>query len=224
MAAWGVMYPINFTASGDKTNLGIQKHINEIARLYALIGELRGNFNGAGYPSQPERNQLYINPNTLEGRVFVGVNGDDDWRILKTQPMAHDMDLHNPCTMSVLQDLVSDASLVFLDTTPAPADSGKALTIDSTGKIVLTAGGTVARHDYTKHIAGTIANLQSLVNNAVLVYLSAAPTSADSGKQVTIDSNGAVVLTAAPDIPKMESVAALPDTPDPDTWYFVQGS
>ena len=199
MAAWSPQYPIDFTANGDRTNGAIAKQISEIARIYGLLAMLRNNFSGAGFPSSPERNQLYINPNTFEAYVYVGINGANDWRQIVTTASRHDLDKHNAGTMQNLQDLVSDAFLVNLASAPALSDNGKILSINAEGKVVLNAlPATYAPsvHDYTKHSAMTLAQLQSLVSDKALVYLAAAATAGDSAKIVSVDSNGNFVLTS----------------------------
>jgi hypothetical protein len=199
MAAWSPQYPIDFTANGDRTNGAIAKQISEIARIYGLLAMLRNNFSGAGFPSSPERNQLYINPNTLEAWVYVGASGANDWRQIVSTASRHDLDKHNPGTMQNLQDLVSDAFLVNLASAPALADNGKILSINVDGDVVLSslpATYAPSVHDHTKHSPMTLAQLQSLVSDKALVYLAAAATAADSAKIVSVDSNGNFVLTS----------------------------
>jgi|GEM_PF-2259721 len=194
MSVWTTQYPIDFTPNGDRTNGAISKHINEVLRLYGLLNLLRTNFSGAGVPDSPEINQLYISPITLEGKVYTTAG---DWRSLKAFPLKHDLDLHNAGTMEMLQALVSDKAIVFLTAAPALADSGKILKVNSLGSVVLEAmpaDYTPKKHDYSKHIAGSIANLQSLVDNGYLVYLSAQPTAADAAKVIAVDSNGKYIL------------------------------
>ena len=199
MEAWSPQYPIDFTANGDRTNGAIAKHISEIARMYGLLAMLRENFSGAGFPSSPVRNQLYINPNTFEAYVYVGINGAGDWRQIVSTAARHDLDKHNAGTMQNLQDLVNNAFLVYLTSAPALADNKKVLSINAEGKVALSAlPATYAPsvHDYTKHSAMTFAQLQSLVSNKALVYLAATATAADSAKIVTVDSNGNFVLAS----------------------------
>ena len=195
MSQWAVNYPINYAADGDKTNEAIYKHIQELSRLYSLIGLLRTNFMGASEPDAPEVNQLYINPVNFLGRVY---GSDKAWHNLLAFPMRHDLDLHNAGTMAQLQALITDKKIVFLSAAPTTADSGKELKVGSDGVIALTSPAssyTPSVHDYTKHSAMTMAQLQSLVSDKKLVFLAALPTAADSAKIVSIDSTGAFVLT-----------------------------
>lgn len=191
MSEWSAQFPVNFTEDGDRTNLAISKHINEIARLYGLIAQLRNNFSGAGFPSGPVRNQLYINPNTFAAKVFVGLSGEDDWRDVTCVPAKHDLDKHNAGVMQDLQDLVSDAFLLYLATAPGAADSGKVLAVDNAGKVALS---------------DVVATLNAAI---VLINQSLANLTAR-------------VLALETAMPKLESVAELPASPDADTWYFVQ--
>ncbi|WP_278549541.1 hypothetical protein [Cloacibacillus evryensis] len=198
MSEWSAQFPVNFTEDGDRTNLAISKHINEIARLYGLIAQLRNNFSGAGFPSGPVRNQLYINPNTFAAKVFVGLSGEDDWRDVTCVPAKHDLDKHNAGVMQDLQDLVSDAFLLYLATAPGAADSGKVLAVDNDGAVALS--------DVVTTQAATIATLNAAI---VLINQSLANLTAR-------------VLALETAMPKLESVAELPASPDADTWYFVQ--
>lgn len=201
MSAWGVQFPVNFVADGDKTNVAFAKHIDEIARIYALLGLLRNNFSGAGYPAAPVRNQLYINPNTLAAKVFVGLSGEGDWRDVTCAPAKHDLDKHNAGVIQDLQDLVSDAALVFLATAAGAADNGKVLAINNEGRVVLSDAVTTQ--------AASVLTLNAAI---ALINQSLA---ALAGRVLALE-------TAVAGIPALESVAALPDNPDPDTWYFVQ--
>lgn len=254
MSEWSAQFPVNFTEDGDRTNLAISKHINEIARLYGLIAQLRNNFSGAGFPSGPVRNQLYINPNTFAAKVFVGLSGEDDWRDVTCVPAKHDLDKHNAGVMQDLQDLVSDAFLLYLATAPGAADNGKVLAVNSAGKVA-AAVCPVTDHGPEKHTAGTLAQARALISDGWLVALAAAPLAADAGKVLAVNNDGAValsdvvttqaatiatlnaaivlinqslanltarVLALETAMPKLESVAALPASPDADTWYFVQ--
>lgn len=203
MAEWSVMYPVDFTANGDKTNQAIQKHITEISRLYGVLSQLRNNFSGAGYPSGPVRNQLYVNPTTFAAKVFVGVNGENDWRDLVCAPSRHDLDKHNAGLMQDLQDLISDAFLLSLSVAPGAADAGKVAAVDDNGKVVLS--------DVALTQAATILTL-----NAAITLI--------NQTLATLTSRVLALETAVADIPVLESVAALPANPDPNTWYFVQGA
>lgn len=198
MSEWSAQFPVNFTEDGDRTNLAISKHINEIARLYGLIAQLRNNFSGAGFPSGPVRNQLYINPNTFAAKVFVGLSGEDDWRDVTCVPAKHDLDKHNAGVMQDLQDLVSDAFLLYLATAPGAADSGKVLAVNNDGAVALS--------DVVTTQAATIQTLNAAITliNQSLANLTAR------------------VLALETAMPKLESVAELPASPDADTWYFVQ--
>ena len=100
MAKWIPAYPVDFTPEGDRTNQAIQKHITEIARIYDMIHVLRQNFVGAGFPSSPERNQLFINPNTLEAFTYVGLSGENDWRTIVTQSKSEPMRSFSSCPAS----------------------------------------------------------------------------------------------------------------------------
>lgn len=240
MAEWGVQYPVDYVPNGDKTKTAIAKHINEIARLYGLLGMLRANFTGAGYPDGPVRNQLYINPNTLVPKVYVGLSGANDWRDLICVPGMHDLDKHNAGDIADLQALVTDAVIVALATAPGASDNGKVLAIDANGNVVLASGVAPGIHGPDKHSAMTLAQLQGLVSDETLLAIGTAPAADDAGKLFTVGADGTVTLstytlaallsristleTQATSIPVMESVAALPETPDPDTWYFVQES
>lgn len=195
MAVWKKQYPVDFTPDGDRTNTAISKHIEEIGRLYSLINMLRTNFTGAGFPDAPEVNQLYINASTQEARIYTTAN---DWRPLKTIAMKHSLDQHNVGVMADLQALVADKSIVFLGAVPSEIDSGKMLKVSPSGAVELANMPTdyvPKAHDYTKHTAGTMANLQTLVNDGFLVYLGTKPTGADSAKFVSVDSNGNYALT-----------------------------
>lgn len=201
MSEWQVGFPVDFTAGGDKTNQAFAKHISEFARLYALLGQLRNNFTGAGYPSGPVRNQLYINPNTFAAKVFVGLSGEDDWRDVSCAPAKHDLDKHNAGAMQDLQNLISDAFLVYLAAAPGAADSGKVLAVDGEGRVALSDAATAQ--------AATITTL-----NAAITLI--------NQTLATLTSRVLALEEAVADMPKLESVTVLPASPDPDTWYFVQ--
>lgn len=138
MSEWTVAYPVAFTENGDSTALAIAKHIDEIGRMYALLGQLRSNFTGAGAPSGAVRNQLYINPNTFAAKVFVGILSENDWRDVICAPLKHDLDKHNVGTFAQLQALVTDAVLVRLGAAPVAADAGKILEVGADGAVVLS--------------------------------------------------------------------------------------
>ncbi len=196
MSEWQVGFPVDFVENGDRTNQAVAKFMSEFERVYALMSQLRCNFSGAGFPASPVRNQLYVNPNSFAAMVFAGVSGDSDWRPLVCVPARHDLDKHNAGTAQDLQDLVTDAFVVFLASAPSVADSGKVLAVDGTGKVVLSKSATLAKHGPDKHNVMSMAELQGLVSDRTLVYLAALPTAADSAKIVSIDSNGNYVLTS----------------------------
>ena len=151
MAKWIPAYPVDFTPEGDRTNQAIQKHITEIARIYDMIHVLRQNFVGAGFPSSPERNQLFINPNTLEAFAYVGLSGEDDWRTIVTQSKKHTLDNHFSGTMTDLQQLITDAFLLFLSSVPAPADNGKDISINASGSVVMSNANKLHRDNADIH-------------------------------------------------------------------------
>ena len=151
MAKWIPAYPVDFTPEGDRTNQAIQKHIAEIARIYDMIHVLRQNFVGAGFPSSPERNQLFINPNTLEAFAYVGLSGEDDWRTIVTQSKKHTLDNHFSGTMTDLQQLITDAFLLFLSSVPAPADNGKDISINASGSVVMSNANKLHRDNADIH-------------------------------------------------------------------------
>ena len=153
MAKWIPAYPVDFTPEGDRTNQAIQKHITEIARIYDMIHVLRQNFVGAGFPSSPERNQLFINPNTLEAFTYVGLSGEDDWRTIVTQSKMHTLDNHFSGTMADLQQLITDAFLLFLSSVPAPADNGKDISINASGSVVMSNANKLHRDNADIHTA-----------------------------------------------------------------------
>ena len=153
MAKWIPSYPVDFTPEGDRTNQAIQKHITEIDRIYDMINVLRQNFVGAGFPSSPERNQLFINPNTLEAFTYVGLSGDDDWRTIVTQSKKHTLDNHFSGTMTDLQQLITDAFLLFLSSVPAPADNGKDISINASGSVVMSNANKLHRDNADIHTA-----------------------------------------------------------------------
>lgn len=194
MAAWQEAFPILFTADGDKTNQAIQKHITEINRIYSLLNVLRVNFSGAGFPAGPERNQLFINPNTLEAKVYVGINGPSDWRAIVSQPGPHALDTHTAGLFADLQALVTDAILVTLGAAPTAGDNGKVLMVNASGGVALSADATPKTHGSSKHSAEALSALQSKVTDASLVALATAPTSGDSAKLIGIDSTGKYIL------------------------------
>ena len=194
MAKWIPACPVDFTPEGDRTNQAIQKHITEIARIYDMIHVLRQNFVGAGFPSSPERNQLFINPNTLEAFTYVGLSGENDWRTIVTQSKKHTLDNHFSGTMADLQQLITDAFLLFLSSVPAPADNGKVLMVNASGGVALSADATPKTHGSSKHSAEALSALQSKVTDASLVALATAPTSGDSAKLIGIDSTGKYIL------------------------------
>jgi len=212
MSEWQVQYRVDFTETGDRTNLAISKHISEIARLYSLLGQLRSNFSGAGYPSDAVRNQLYINPNTFAAKVFVGISGEDDWRDLVCVPARHDLDKHNAGVMQDLQDLVSDAFLLFLATAPGAADSGKVVAVGADGGIGLAALPTElapTTHGPDKHSAGSLAQMRALVSDGWLAALAAAPAAVDIGKALVVGDNGDVALSAQTFASLAERITAL---------------
>ena len=54
MALFEVMYPVNFTSSGDQTRHAIGKHIKEIEQIYKLLNGIRRLSGGDTPPLQPE--------------------------------------------------------------------------------------------------------------------------------------------------------------------------
>lgn len=169
MAKWIPAYPVDFTPEGDRTNQAIQKHITEIARIYDMIHVLRQNFVGAGFPSSPERNQLFINPNTLEAFTYVGLSGEDDWRTIVTQSKKHTLDNHFSGTMADLQQLVTDAFLLFLSSVPAPADNGKDISINASGSVVMSNANKLHRDNADIHTTSEVktANANHLANGDI---------------------------------------------------------
>lgn len=161
MAKWIPAYPVDFTPEGDRTNQAIQKHITEIDRIYDMIHVLRQNFVGAGFPSSPERNQLFINPNTLEAFTYVGLSGDDDWRTIVTQSKKHTLDNHFSGTMTDLQQLITDAFLLFLSSVPAPADNGKDISINASGSVVMSNANKLHRDNADIHVTSEIKTANS---------------------------------------------------------------
>ena len=156
MAKWIPAYPVDFTPEGDRTNQAIQKHITEIARIYDMIHVLRQNFVGAGFPSSPERNQLFINPNTLEAFTYVGLSGENDWRTIVTQSKKHTLDNHFSGTMTDLQQLITDAFLLFLSSVPAPADNGKDISINASGSVVMSNANKLHRDNADIHTTSAV--------------------------------------------------------------------
>lgn len=169
MAKWIPAYPVDFTPEGDRTNQAIQKHITEIARIYDMIHVLRQNFVGAGFPSSPERNQLFINPNTLEAFTYVGLSGDDDWRTIVTQSKKHTLDNHFSGTMTDLQQLITDAFLLFLSSVPAPADNGKDISINASGSVVMSNANKLHRDNADIHTTSAVktANANHLADGTI---------------------------------------------------------
>ena len=169
MAKWIPAYPVDFTPEGDRTNQAIQKHITEIARIYDMIHVLRQNFVGAGFPSSPERNQLFINPNTLEAFTYVGLSGENDWRTIVTQSKKHTLDNHFSGTMTDLQQLVTDAFLLFLSSVPAPADNGKDISINASGSVVMSNANKLHRDNADIHTTSAVktANANHLADGTI---------------------------------------------------------
>lgn len=169
MAKWIPAYPVDFTPEGDRTNQAIQKHITEIARIYDMIHVLRQNFVGAGFPSSPERNQLFINPNTLEAFTYVGLSGENDWRTIVTQSKKHTLDNHFSGTMTDLQQLITDAFLLFLSSVPAPADNGKDISINASGSVVMSNANKLHRDNADIHTTAEAktANANHLANGTI---------------------------------------------------------
>lgn len=169
MAKWIPAYPVDFTPEGDRTNQAIQKHITEIARIYDMIHVLRQNFVGAGFPSSPERNQLFINPNTLEAFTYVGLSGENDWRTIVTQSKKHTLDNHFSGTMTDLQQLVTDAFLLFLSSVPAPADNGKDISINASGSVVMSNANKLHRDNADIHTTSAVktANASHLADGTI---------------------------------------------------------
>lgn len=169
MAKWIPAYPVDFTPEGDRTNQAIQKHITEIARIYDMIHVLRQNFVGAGFPSSPERNQLFINPNTLEAFTYVGLSGEDDWRTIVTQSKRHTLDNHFSGTMTDLQQLITDAFLLFLSSVPAPADNGKDISINASGSVVMSNANKLHRDNADIHTTSAVktANANHLADGTI---------------------------------------------------------
>jgi hypothetical protein len=191
MSQWKVAYPVDYTDTGDLTKQAVKKHMNEFDRLYTLLQLMRTNFSGSSSPDGPEIGQLYVNPTTLMGKVYTS----GGWVNLNAFPLKHPLSLHDAGKVADLQKLVTDGTLLYMLVAPAASDNGKVLAIDSRGQIVTADAAAPVKHDYTKHIAGTMANLQSLVTDKTLVFLGSAPTSADAAKILSIDSTGAFVLT-----------------------------
>lgn len=169
MAKWIPAYPVDFTPEGDRTNQAIQKHITEIARIYDMIHVLRQNFVGAGFPSSPERNQLFINPNTLEAFTYVGLSGENDWRTIVTQSKKHTLDNHFSGTMTDLQQLITDAFLLFLSSVPAPADNGKDISINASGSVVMSNANKLHRDNADIHTTSAVktANANHLADGTI---------------------------------------------------------
>lgn len=169
MAKWIPAYPVDFTPEGDRTNQAIQKHITEIARIYDMIHVLRQNFVGAGFPSSPERNQLFINPNTLEAFTYVGLSGENDWRTIVTQSKKHTLDNHFSGTMTDLQQLITDAFLLFLSSVPAPADNGKDISINASGSVVMSNANKLHRDNADIHTTSVVktANANHLADGTI---------------------------------------------------------
>ncbi len=191
MAKWIPAYPVDFTPEGDRTNQAIQKHITEIARIYDMIQMLRQNFVGSGFPSSPERNQLYINPNTLEAFTYVGLSGENDWRTIVTQSKRHTLDNHFSGTMNDLQQLVTDAFMLFLSSVPSPTDVGRDISIDGSGNVVMSSANKTHRENSSIHTdSATKAENAAHIANADIHTTADAKTAsanhiADSGIHTT---------------------------------------
>lgn len=210
-AEWTVQFPVNYEPDGDRTNLAISKHINEFARLYALLALLRSNFFAANAPAGAAPGQLYITPGDFELKVWDG----SSWGAPKAFPLAHGLDVHSAGLMADLQALVSDATLLYMLVAPEAADNGKVLVIDSRGKVVLS--------NRLSEQAASVATLNAAITliNQSFASLAARVLALEEAKSA-LEARVLALEEAAANMPVLESVAALPEEPVAGTWYFVQ--
>jgi hypothetical protein len=81
MALWKPEYPVAFRSDGDYTFEAIGKHIEEIDRIYEILNYLRGFTPTATPPSEPEENDIWLNPETMELMLYKEGHG---WESLLT--------------------------------------------------------------------------------------------------------------------------------------------
>lgn len=75
MALYEVMYPVNFTSSGDQTRHAINKHIKELENIYRLLNGLRRFSGGDTPPPQPETLDMWFKLSTGELLTYLPGSG-----------------------------------------------------------------------------------------------------------------------------------------------------
>ena len=83
MALFEVMYPVNFTSSGDQTRHAIGKHIKEIEQIYKLLNGIRRLSGGDTPPLQPEALDMWFKQST--GELLTYLPGSGWASIVKTR-------------------------------------------------------------------------------------------------------------------------------------------
>jgi len=76
MAEWTKQYPVNFTPSGDTTSQALEKHINELARIYELLNRVRKFDAGTIAPTDPIEGHFWLDTSNSPWRLKV-YNGTD---------------------------------------------------------------------------------------------------------------------------------------------------
>jgi len=77
MAEWTKQYPVNFTPFGDTTSQALEKHINELARIYELLNRVRKFDAGDTAPTDPIEGHAWLD--TLSSPWRLKVYDGTDW-------------------------------------------------------------------------------------------------------------------------------------------------
>ena len=166
--SWSKSYTVNFAVDGDTTSEAIEKHINELTAVYALLNRLRGLDNSSTAPSDPETDALWFDTSgtdailkSYSGSAWLNILAIGTIEGLTANLSAKDTQIGlRVLTSEIIDTVVSSDSSV-----PLSANMGKFLkdTIDN-----LTLG--IVETDYaTSSVGGTVKIGDDLaINNGVL--------------------------------------------------------
>ncbi len=153
--SWSKSYTVNFAVDGDTTSEAIEKHINELTAVYALLNRLRGLDNSSTAPSDPETDALWFDTSgtdailkSYSGSAWLNILAIGTIEGLTANLSAKDTQIGlRVLTSEIIDTVVSSDSSV-----PLSANMGKFLkdTIDN-----LTLG--IVETDYaTSSVGGTV--------------------------------------------------------------------
>lgn len=70
--AWTTGYPVKFTSDGDYTHQAIEKHINELVKVYGHLCALRNFSVSVNPPADADLYDTWLDPSTMELKTYFG--------------------------------------------------------------------------------------------------------------------------------------------------------